>query len=169
MIEGSRRSRSTALTVLLTLVAMFVFAPVGAANASRQADLAAVRAATAPFHDVGKATDADYLPLLNCFESAEGGMGQHFVNVELLDAQVDALEPESLVYEVRTDGLKLGAVEYIVPKDVWTQEQPPTLFGRIFLSNDELGLWVLHAWIWQPNPDGMFENYNPNIGNCPDA
>jgi hypothetical protein len=155
--------------VLAVLIPM-LFALLGQASiasAAGQSDLAAVRAATAKFHDVDNAPDAGYGPLLPCFESPEGGMGQHFVDVQRLDADLDPLRPEALVYEVRKSGMKLGAVEYIVPKDAWTQSQPPVLFGETFRNNDELGLWVLHAWIWQPNPEGMFENYNPNIGVCP--
>lgn len=107
--------------------------------------------------------------MLDCFDSPDGGMGQHFVNGDLLDADLDPLQPEALVYEVREDGFKFGALEYIVPKEGWTEEQPPVLFDRTFLSNDDLGLWVLHAWIWQPNPQGMFENYNPSIRMCPSS
>jgi hypothetical protein len=167
-MRGSMKAsrRASVLAVLIPML-FAVLGQAGIASAAGQADLAAVRAATAQFHDVGNAPDAGYLPLLPCFESPEGGMGQHLVNVELLDANLDPLRPEALVYEVRKSGLKFGAVEYIVPKDAWTQEQPPSLLGETFRSNDELGLWVLHAWIWQPNPEGMFENYNPNIGVCP--
>jgi len=169
-MEASKRSRKTSvLVVLLTVVAMVVLAPAGSASAAGKADLAAVRAATTQFHDVGNAPGADYLPLLDCFDSPEGGMGQHYVNVDLLDAHLDELRPEALVYEVRKSGLKFVALEYIVPKAAWGQEQPPSLFGKTFLSNDALGLWVLHAWIWQANPDGMFENYNRNIGACPSS
>lgn len=167
-MRGSMKlSRRASVLAVLTAMLFAVIGPAGAASAAGQADLAAVRAATARFHDVGNAPDGGYLPLLDCFDSSDGGMGQHFVNVELLDTHLDPLQPESLVYEVRKNGYKLGAVEYIVPKDAWTEPQPPVLLGKTFLSNDDLGLWVLHAWIWQPNPEGMFENFNPNIGMCP--
>lgn len=160
-------SRKSFVVLVLTAVLIAMLGQASVASAAGQADLAAVRAATAKFHDVGAAPDAGYLPLLDCFDSPDGGMGQHFVDVDRLDTHLDALRPEALVYEVRKSGLKLGAVEYIVPKAVWTEELPPSLLGETFLSNDALGLWVLHAWIWQPNPDGMFENYNPSIGTCP--
>ncbi|MEX2554279.1 MAG: hypothetical protein WEB06_01455 [Actinomycetota bacterium] len=169
MKNFGERSRRISVATLLMMLVITVVGQTGTAGAAGQADLATVRAATAQFHDVGNAPDAGYFPLLPCFESPEGGMGQHLVNVELLDTHLDPLRPEALVYEVRKSGLKFGAVEYIVPKAAWTQEQPPSLLGETFRSNDELGLWVLHAWIWQPNPDGMFENFNPNIGACPNA
>ena len=163
-LDRVARKRS-ALVVMVAMICVVIGAASPASASTVQADLAGVRAATAQFHDVGNAPGAGYLPLLDCFDTPTAGMGQHFVDTSRLDASLDPLRPESLVYEVRKSGMKLGAVEYIVPKDV--AAQPPTLFGRTFLSNDDLGLWVLHAWIWQPNPDGMFENFNPNIGACP--
>jgi hypothetical protein len=73
-----------------------------------------------------------------------------------------------MVYEVRSgDRLKLGAVEYIVPVDAWSGEDPPELFGQSFLLNQELNVWVLHAWIFKSNPLGTFENYNPKVPMCP--
>ena len=41
------------------------------------------------------------------------------------------------------------------------------LYGRSFFSNTALHLWALHAWIWRPNPTGMFANYNPRVKLCP--
>ena len=26
--------------------------------------------------------------------------------------------------------------------------------------------WDLHAWVWQPNPSGMFAEWNPKV-QCP--
>lgn len=164
-----RSSRKVSVLTAVTALIITIIGPAGAASTSGHADLAEVRAATAQFHDVGAAMDADYQLLLDCFESAAGGMGQHFVDTTRLDTSLDPLRPESLVYEVRQSGYKFGAVEYIVPKDAWKQANPPVLFGETFKDNAELGLWVLHAWIWQPNPEGMFENYNPNIGACPSS
>lgn len=134
-----------------------------------QSELAKVRAATSQFHDVAKAEQAGYGKLLDCFDSPEGGMGQHYVKQDALDAELNPATPEALVYEVGGDRLKLVGVEYIVPKDAWTQAAPPTLFGQTFLSNDELKLWVLHAWVWRANPNGTFVNFNPTVKACPAA
>jgi len=68
-----------------------------------------------------------------------------------------------MVYEVNGDRLQLVAVEYIVPGNL----AQPTLFGRPFFWNDKLKIWALHAWIWRPNPRGIFENYNPSVKMCP--
>ena len=43
----------------------------------------------------------------------------------------------------------------------------PTLLGQRFTYLPSLGVWVLHAWIWKPNPAGIFTNYNPAVGQCP--
>ena len=139
-----------------------------ASNGSDDSALAGVRQATAAFHDIGAAEAAGYHPLLSCFDlPGVGGMGQHYVNTSLLDATVVADQPEALVYEVDGDRLQLVAVEYIVPWSAWVSPTPPQLYGRSFYRVDSLQLWALHAWIWRPNPLGMFANYNPNVKLCP--
>jgi hypothetical protein len=60
-------------------------------------------------------------------------------------------------------------VEYIVPAEAWDgagNSEPPALHGRSFHLNEELGVYVLHAWIWKNNPAGMFEDWNPQVS-CP--
>lgn len=136
--------------------------------AAGQADLSSVRNFTARYHHIDKAQRDGYHALLACFDlPGVGGMGQHYVNLSLLDGSVDPRQPEALVYEVDHKKLKLVAVEYIIPIDAWTSSQPPTLYGKDFTRIDSLGLWALHAWIWKPNPDGMFANYNPRVPLCP--
>ncbi|HYU62533.1 MAG TPA: hypothetical protein VEN12_02025 [Verrucomicrobiae bacterium] len=154
--------RALGVVVPLTLL----IAPV--TQASSQASLAGVRQATAKFHDPAVARLAQYNPLLACFDlPGVGGMGQHYVNTGLLNGTVNAAEPEALVYEVDGDRLQLVAVEYIIPLSAWQSADKPTLFGREFTRIDSLGLWALHAWIWRPNPDGIFANYNPSVRMCP--
>ena len=139
-----------------------------ASNGTDESALSGVRQATAAFHDLTLAQAAGYQRLLPCFDlPATGGMGQHYVNLSLLDANVDANQPEALVYEVDGDRLQLVAVEYIVPWSAWVSSTPPQLYGRSFFRVTSLKLWALHAWIWRPNPLGMFANYNPNVKLCP--
>jgi hypothetical protein len=26
-----------------------------------------------------------------------------------------------------------------------------------------LGIWYLHVWIWEPNPSGLFADWNPSV------
>jgi hypothetical protein len=137
-----------------------------------QSDLAAARQATAAFHSVSQAEAAGYastLESLGCFENpGVGGMGLHYLRADLLDDEVDVAQPEALVYEMRSNGdLKLVGHEYIVPVDAWTDAEPPMLFGQEFHQHPTLPLYVLHAWVWRPNPAGMFVDWNPKVRECP--
>lgn len=153
----------------LAVAAAVLSAPgVAASERDDGGPLAAVKRATAKFHNLDKATDAGYGKLLNCFDlPGVGGMGQHYVNGSLLDAKLEPTKPEALVYEVDGEKLRLVAVEYIVPFPAWDSSTPPRLFDHWFFRNDTLQLWALHAWIWRSNPLGTFANYNPNVKLCP--
>lgn len=137
-------------------------------------ELGKVRAATATYHQVERAEDDGWVEvegLDHCFDNpGTGAMGFHRINPDLLDTEVDVEQPEALVYVPQGNGrLKLGAVEYIVPADAWEEaghEQPPTAFGRVFHLNEELGVLVLHAWVFEHNPAGNFEDWNPRVS-CP--
>ena len=142
-------------------------------SAAGQSELAQVRAATAQFHRVEAAQAAGYdlVPGLDhCFDNlGVGGMGFHYINVDLLDLTLDPLQPEALVYAPGQDGrLHLAAVEYVVPAELWDAEydEPPTVLGQHLHLNEELGIYALHAWIWHHNPAGMFEDWNPRVS-CP--
>ena len=139
-----------------------------ASNGDDENAVAGVRQATDRFHDLDKATAAQYGPLLACFElPGVGGMGQHYADTSRFDATIEPNRPEALVYEVDQSRLQLVAVEYIVPWSAWVSSDPPRLFGRDFTSVTSLQIWALHAWIWRPNPLGMFANYNPRVSLCP--
>lgn len=149
----------------------------GTASASPASDLGAARQASAAFHSVEAAEAAGYtLELADIYgetciadraEPTAGAMGVHLVNPDLLDDTLDPAQPEVLVYQYRRNGtLKLVAVEYVAFKtDVPVQ---PSLFGAAFDSNSgaRYGLpafWALHAWLWKPNPSGMFAMWNPSV------
>lgn len=129
----------------------------------------------APFQDVAVAEAAGWastLETLGCFEQpGTGGMGVHWLNESLLDATVDAAQPEALVYEFDADGGIAGLVghEYLVPLDAWTGDEPPTLFGLDFHPHPVLPFWILHAYLWKDNPNGMFSDWNPAIRMCPEG
>ncbi|MFN2136535.1 MAG: hypothetical protein ACK2UK_11310 [Candidatus Promineifilaceae bacterium] len=138
--------------------------------ASRNDDLARVRRSTAGFQrpEVAQAAGWDLVPGLDhCFDNpGVGAMGYHYINTALLDTELDPLRPEAMVYELRPNGqLKLGAVEYIVPAADWDaiSSELPALHGQSFHLNEDLGVYVLHAWIWKHNPAGMFEDWNPRV------
>jgi hypothetical protein len=161
-------------TILFALVALALTLGAVPALADGQADVAPARQGTARFHPVEHAEAAGYvstLDLLGCFENpGTGGMGLHYVNFGLVDGTVEAAAPEALVYEMRADGtLKLVGLEYLVPADLVDPANPPDLFGQHFHPHPVLPFWVLHVWIWRPNPDGMFEDWNPSVAMCPEG
>jgi predicted small lipoprotein YifL len=139
----------------------------------RDKDRAAAMLATAGFQDVATAEAAGYassLDTLGCFQDpAKGGMGLHYINQSLLDANLDITKPEALVYELDAEGHLAGLVahEYIVPIEAWHGPTPPALFGVPFHEHPTLPLWVLHAWLWKDNPTGVFEDWNPAVRLCP--
>lgn len=150
------------------------------ALAGGQSGLAAARKGTGKFHNVAHAEDAGYASTLGpgpgslgCFENpGVGGMGVHYVNGELLGdgGALDPAQPEALVYEMRPNGqLKLVAHEYIVLESDVDSANHPMLFGEMLHKHPVLPLYVLHAWVWQPNPLGMFEDWNPRVGMCPEG
>jgi hypothetical protein len=160
--------------VVLTLALAFTATP--AIAMSVRSDLAEARAATASFHKVTRAERSGYLSTLEtlgCFESPEGGMGLHYLNSAYLeDLEPSVTEPEALVYEMGDDGsLTLVALEYIVPREPWdaTHTEMPMLFGQMFHPHPVLPLYVLHAWIWKRNPSGVFSDWNPRVGDCPEG
>jgi hypothetical protein len=125
--------------------------------------LAALRAATAPYHEIETAVAAGFTKITGCLsDPVKGGMGVHYGLVSRFDATPEFNAPELLVYEPEKNGkLRLVAIEFAVPFDAWTSEEPPVLFGQTFHQNFTFGLWVLHAWIWKDNPSGLFTDYNP--------
>ena len=169
MLNTRRAGIFAAATALAT--GLLTVSGVGTASAepSIQAQLAQVRAATAPFHSIASAeNDGGYVKALPCFDSPAGGMGQHWLKPALFAQPLDIRTPAALVYEPESDGsYRLVAVEYVVPGPA--DMTPPHLLGRDFTYLASLGVWKLHAWIWRPNPDGMFKDFNPTVNRCPTA
>ncbi len=138
-------------------------------SAAIQKQLADLRAATAPFHNVEKAVEAGYELLTPCwYHRDHGAQGIHYIKGGFPpDSEVDLLEPELLMYEPNKAGhLKLIAVEYAVP--IQAGVAPPTLLGQTFRTNEGLGLHVLHVWIWANNPTDLFADWNPRVS-CDNA
>ncbi len=134
---------------------------------------------TASFRDFESIEPVGYSKFLDCFLNNDiGGMGQHYVNGDLVgDDILDPLQPEALVYEPTEDGdMLLVAFEYLVFADVWDPEdtgrEGPVLFDQEFHLKtnipDTLPVWTLHLWLWTHNPEGMFADYNPAVF-CPDG
>ena len=136
----------------------------GALTAAQLQGVARVRRATTALHDIAAARDAGYTEQFpaGCAQSTSGVQGFHYLNPGLVDATVELLRPELVMYEPQPDGsLQLIGVDYVVPFDAWTAPEPPTLLGMPFGRNEPLGVWALHIWAWRPNPNGMFAMWNP--------
>jgi hypothetical protein len=150
------------------------------------------RSATAKYYSLTVAKKAGYSILadsagITCIaEPQMGAMGVHYVKGDLVkDPAIDATHPEALVYSPDRHGrLHLAALEYVVIKSDWDANQPqppslglarpvtpapPILFGQEFNFTDapnRYGLppfYSLHAWVWQDNPAGTFEMWNPRV------
>jgi hypothetical protein len=152
-------------------------------SAGLQDELAQVRGVTARFHDVDAARAAGYelgwvngsgvRILTGCISNpTAGAMGYHYFNPELMsDLSTDLLHPEALVYAPNEDGtLQLAAVEWVVrgqnsnPPGVAT---PPSVLGMpMHILVPAVGFYVMHAWVWKPNPSGIMADWNPNVS-CP--
>ena len=131
-----------------------------------KADVARLRALVAALHPLGAAQDAGFVAAASpCVASPAGGMGFHWANPGRVDATVQWDEPEILVFAPNPDAadeVKLGAVEYIVPKAL--SAAPPTLFGETFVEGGPGNtLWTLHVWIGIENPAGLFAPWNPRV------
>jgi hypothetical protein len=164
----SRRKLLFAIAAVVVIVAVVAVTVVSAAG---QGDLGKLRAATTKFKDTEAALAAGYTlveGLDHCFNNpGVGGMGLHYINTAALDTTVEMLKPEAMVYQAGADGrLKLGAVEYIVPAEPWDaagHTSPPQVLGQTFHLNAELGVYVLHVWLWRNNPAGIYEDWNPKV------
>jgi hypothetical protein len=168
-VTAVRPLRTAALAAGLALAAVtLVNTP--AATADSRSPWAAVRQATARFHDVAAAESAGYAKFLPCFDNAtEGGMGQHWGDFNAIaDGVITPDHPEVLVYEPKDGKYQLVAVEYVLPpSSAYTEDNPPTLFGATFHFEEGLGIWALHAYLWRGNPSGINEDFSPNVRMCP--
>ncbi|HEX7948747.1 MAG TPA: hypothetical protein VF494_00245 [Candidatus Limnocylindrales bacterium] len=163
-----------ASSVLVSVVLSFVMgglvsaAPGGVTDPAGLTDLAAVRQATARYHDVDRALADGYVPFSPCVaEPGLGTMGIHFVNFGLaFDLTVSATSPEILLYVPSEDGYRLVGVEYVV---FYVGQPAPQVFGRplngpmVHPGEESFLHYDLHAWVWQGNPAGIFADFNPAL------
>src|SRR5688500_10185355 len=119
--------------------------------AARQ-DLAALRAATARYHDFDAATQEGFwtVPVPfppeapECMVDTEGeydgAMGYHFVDFDYVGS-TDPTRPAALIYEPEKDGsMRLVAVEFI--SGGMESDPPPVLFGQSFEWNSRFAVWT---------------------------
>ena len=145
------------------------------ASASRDTqvanDLARLRAATQPYHNLDSAVAVGYpREVKDCLvHEHHGAMGFHHVNRSYLDTKREVARPQILLYERMPDGkYRLNGVEFIIPYRLWPRDSvAPIMMTQQMHKEDNLKIWYLHVWAWQNNPDGVFANFNSGVS-CPD-
>jgi hypothetical protein len=122
-------------------------------------ELARARRATARYNDVDNAIAAGYVDV-NLYTPGEG---HHYVKESLIDGTFDLTKPEALLYaDHGEDGLRLVAVEYLSPDSA----PPPEGFtgdADVWQSEPPFPVWMVNAWIWLYNPNGVFAFANPRV------
>lgn len=118
-------------------------------------------AASARYQNIANALKDGYADINVIIQN----MGYHYLKAAQLDATFDYRKPEILVYNLDENGqFYLVAVEYAVPLGL-SQTAPEGFTGDddVWTENTGNGLWLLHAWVWEYNPLGVFNPENPNV------
>ncbi len=170
--------RTTLSLLALALAALVLTgcddSPTGDDDSQYAEFIAQVRDATRSFTQIDQALAAGYEQASPCVENGDGAMGFHYAKFPLIDAVVEATRPELLLYIPEGDDMRLVGVEYMVMAEPWdaANSGPPTLQGKEFADHRPEDLrhglpfphYDLHAWVWEDNPLGLFEPYNPALG-----
>ena len=147
-----------------------------------RSDLDRVALATERYLDVANALADGFVQGSPCDGSAAGAMGFHYVNPGRMDGRIVLTEPEVLLYFPERGGLRLVAVEYLLPivqdgRPYFGSVAPstgpaPTIMGQTFdgpmPGHSPTMPWHydLHVWLFRDNPSGRFAQYNPAL-RCP--
>jgi len=124
-------------------------------------ELQQARAATARYRNIANAIKDGYADIAVVVPN----MGHHYLKAALLDGEFDIRKPEILVYNRNEEGaFELVAVEYAIPLQL-SAEAPAGFTGTadVWDRNTGFGLWLLHAWVWSYNPQGVFNPTNPLV------
>jgi hypothetical protein len=120
------------------------------------------RSATAKYQSIAVAFADGYADI----DVVRENMGFHFLKASLLDTIFDPTRPEILVYNKKPNGeFELVALEYAVPISQMPNSAPSGFTGSadVWKYDTYFGLWLLHAWVWEYNPDGVFNPTNPLV------
>jgi hypothetical protein len=149
--------------------------------------LDAAKAATEKYRDIDVARRDGFVQVTQFIP----GLGLHMARIGLLDRPFDPAEPALLLYMPDgANGMRLAGVAYDLPH---TTDTPPEGFaggsdvwhfhtslcfllnGTVTIAPDEgacsqlSGIfqaetgWLLHAWLFVENPDGVFVEQNPAV------
>lgn len=130
-------------------------------NMTTRWELQQARAATARYRDIKNAMKNGYVDI----NVVAQNMGYHFMKMAHVDGKFDYKQPEILVYNKMDNGsMQLVAVEYAIPLSL-SAEAPEGFTGSndVWDKNTGFGLWLLHAWVWYHNPEGVFNPTNPLV------
>ncbi len=140
-----------------------------------------VRRATAKYYQqpVALAENDGYQLLFGCVSDDDSGaMGLHYVKLDrympapgVFDAEINAEEPEILLYEPTPWGPRLTGADYLIDAATWdkTHAHAPELNGQIFHyfgAPNRFGLppfYTLHVWAWKDSPTGTFVNWHKEV------
>jgi len=148
-------------------------------------ELVTARTGLERYQDPIVAVHDGYLSTLGCIEYPEGGsegamqyapggMGVHFLNMQLVGPELDPMKPQVLIYEPDGDRLRLVAAEWFMPAEL-VQAEVPSIFGKELQGPMEghkplmpggFHHYDLHVWLWKDNPGGVFSPTNANVA-CP--
>jgi len=124
------------------------------------AELQQAKIATARYNNIENAIADGYADI----NVVVPHMGYHYMNSGYLNADFEITKPEILVYSPNpaSGHMQLVAVEYAIPNN---EPQPEGFTGSydVWDNNAGFGLWLLHTWVWEYNPDGVFSPMNPNV------
>lgn len=124
------------------------------------AELQQAKIATASYNNIENAIADGYVDI----NVIVPHMGYHFMKSSYVNSTFEIDKPEILVYSPNPSSghMQLVAVEYAIPN---TEPQPEGFTGNydVWDNNSTFGLWLLHAWVWEYNPDGVFSPMNPNV------
>jgi len=124
-------------------------------------ELQQARSATARYLNISNAIADGYADI----SVVVPNMGHHYLKAANVDATFDVRKPEVLVYNHHEDGsFDLVAVEYAIPLNL-SANAPAGFTGSadVWDHNTGFGLWLLHAWVWSFNPNGVFNPTNPTV------
>ncbi len=135
-------------------------------QSEEQRTLAALRAATAAYHDLEAAMADDFILLHECeVRPGAGAVGILYVHMDrFLDGVLDADAPDGLLYAPGAGGEpQLVGVELAMPAATWAGTEPPTFLGNALQFEEEFDAYGLHVWVWRDNPEGMYAQSHPGI------
>jgi hypothetical protein len=66
----------------------------------------------------------------------------------------------------RDDDLRARVPQELVEDGQGDVVALPALFGRTFHKHPSLPVYVLHAWVWEENPEGIFADFIPVVRPC---